>query len=63
MKRSILISLAFAIIIAYGAALAQTVLDPQPVAIACAYNASPPTATSGTFILVQCNSSGQLVLH
>lgn len=46
-----------------GLAWAQTVFDPQPVAAACSYNATPPVATSGTFVVVQCNSFGQLVLH
>jgi|HubBroStandDraft_2_1064218.scaffolds.fasta_scaffold03417_5 hypothetical protein len=44
-------------------AWAQVVLNPDIRAAVCAYNSSPPTATSGTFILVQCNSSGQLKLH
>lgn len=46
---------------AYG--IAQTAVNPKYGAMVCAYNSSPPTATSGTFILAQCNSSGQLVLH
>ncbi len=39
------------------ASLAQTVLDPMPIAGACAYNTSAPTLTSGTFGYVQCSSS------
>ncbi len=46
-----------------GAAWAQTVLVPNPVAVACAYNTVLPTGTDGTFVYVQCNSSGQLLVH
>lgn len=44
---------------------AQTVAPPTSRgAMVCAYNSSPPTApSSGIFILVQCNSSGQLLVH
>jgi len=63
MKRKFLLFTTFVILGVSVAALAQTVLDPLPGALVCAYNTSPPVATSGTFILVQCNSSGQLVLH
>lgn len=41
----------------------QTVLDPRPLAAVCAYNSSPPTATAGTFIYVQCDSTGKLSVH
>lgn len=44
-------------------ASAQPALDPRPLAAVCAYNSSPPTATAGTFILVQCDSTGKLALH
>ena len=45
-------------------ALAQSVNGPTANAgIYGAYNSSPPTATSGTFIIVQCDSSGQLKVH
>lgn len=42
---------------------AQPALDPRPLAAVCAYNSSPPSATSGTFILVQCDSTGKLAVH
>lgn len=41
----------------------QQAFDPRPLAAVCAYNSSPPTATSGTFILVQCDSTGKLAVH
>ena len=36
---------------------------PKPTAAVCAYNTSPPTATSGTFILLQCDATGKVLLH
>ena len=39
---------------------AQTTTTPQIIAAACAYNSSPPAITSGTFALVQCNSTGAI---
>lgn len=39
---------------------AQQVYDPAPLAIACAYNSSPPTAMPNTFIYIQCTSTNQL---
>ena len=50
-------------LLALGGSLAQTALNPQPVIATCAYNSSPPTASTSGFILLQCNSSGQVVLH
>ncbi len=57
----------FGILMLFGIAVgtgtfswSQTATNPAPVAAACAYNTSPPTGTTGTFILVQCNSTGQL---
>lgn len=44
-------------------ATAQPAPTPTTIAAVCAYSSSPPTLTSGTFGLVQCNSSGQLALH
>ena len=44
-------------------ASSQTATNPAPSAAACAYNSSPPTGTSGTFIIVQCDSSGRLQVH
>lgn len=42
---------------------AQQVLPPvgPPTAIACAYNASPPTVASGNAIWVQCDTNGKLI--
>jgi len=55
---------AFAIaILGFGSYLkAQTVTNPRLGAAVCAYNSSPPTGTSGTFILVQCDSTGKLMI-
>lgn len=60
--RKLLIFLS-AITILGGIALAQNVLDPNPVIAVCAYNTILPTATSGRWTYVQCNSSGQLMVH
>lgn len=45
------------------ALMAQQVLPPdgRPAGIACAYNTSPPTVTTGQVVWVQCDSSGHLV--
>ena len=58
-----LLFLSLAIALATGLAWAQTVLDPTPTAAVCAYNTSLPTVTTGQFVYVQCNSSGQLLVH
>lgn len=42
-------------------ALGQRIQAPGNVAIGCAYNASPPTLTTGWFGYVQCDSSGKLI--
>lgn len=60
-----MLSLSLLAIIALGAwigytAKAQTVTTPAIAAAVCAYSSSPPTGTSGTFILVQCDSTGKL---
>jgi len=39
---------------------AQTVQNPAPMAAACAYNTSPPTVSTGQFVLLQCDSTGQI---
>lgn len=50
-------------ILGFGSWLkAQTVTTPRFSAAVCAYNNSPPTGTSGTFILVQCDSTGKLMI-
>ena len=41
-------------------AQAQVVVPPSSAAMACAYNTVPPTGTTGTFIFVQCDATGQL---
>ena len=41
----------------------QTTSTPPIFALACANNTIVPTPTSGTFYLVQCNSSGQLLTN
>ena len=61
MRKLLFLTLGLALLGA--AAWAQTVLQPSPTAIACAYNTVLPTATSGTFVYTQCNSSGQLLVH
>lgn len=42
-------------------ATAQRVQAPGDTAIVCAYNASPPTLTSGWFGYAQCDSAGKLI--
>lgn len=45
-------------------AAAQQVLPPGPPisgAVVCAYNTSPPTVTTGQWVLVQCDSTGKLI--
>ena len=51
------------LVILGGIAFAQRAFDPNPVIAVCAYNAVLPTATSGQWAYVQCNSSGQLMVH
>lgn len=41
-------------------AVAQQQVNPTNI-IACAYNTSPPTATSGNAVLVQCDATGKLI--
>ena len=40
---------------------AQTTTTPAIYAMACAYNSSRPTLTTGTFGLIQCNSTGTII--
>lgn len=40
---------------------AQTVTTPPVAGIACAYNTSPPTLTTGTAGWVQCDSTGKII--
>lgn len=42
-------------------ALAQTVTDPTPIALVCAYNSVIPAPTSGQYAFVQCDSTGKLI--
>lgn len=53
------ISIGFAYVIA---AYAQAVTTPPVVAMACAYNTTPPNGTDKTFQLVQCGPSGGFVV-
>ena len=41
---------------------AQVIPPPGQVAIACANNAAPPTPTIGQFYLIQCDSTGALLI-
>lgn len=43
-------------------ALGQTVLNPQDVALVCAYNAGAQTGTSGQFMYVQCDVNGRVLV-
>lgn len=40
---------------------AQQVTTPAITALACAYNTSPPTVSSGNYVLVQCSNDGTLL--
>lgn len=42
-------------------ALAQTVTDPRPVALVCAYNSAIPSPANGQYFFVQCDSTGKLI--
>lgn len=53
----------YALIASLPWAQSQIAMNPIASVAICVYDSSPPTGTSGTFIYVQCNSSGQLVLH
>ena len=44
-----------------GPALAQTVTNPTPIALVCAYNSVVPAPTSGQFAFVQCDSTGKVI--
>ncbi len=52
-------------LLAGGAYLKAQTVTPAPRlgAAVCAYNSSPPTGTSGTFIFVQCDSTGKLKIQ
>ena len=65
MKRIYILWWALAIsILGFGSWLkAQTTTNPRFGVAVCAYNSSPPTGTSGTFILVQCDSTGKLKIQ
>lgn len=60
--RLLLLTLSLAAL-AITIALAQSVLNPSPLAAVCAYSTSPPTVSTGSFVYVQCNSTGSLLLH
>jgi hypothetical protein len=40
---------------------AQAVTTPPTVALACAFNTSPPTIATNNFLLVQCDTNGKLI--
>lgn len=42
-------------------AYSQTVTNPAPVALVCAYNSSVPAPVAGQFFYVQCDSNGKLI--
>ena len=58
--RYVLLGLTWAATVVIGYGYAQTVVTPNNCGIAGAYNSSPPTLSSGTFGLVQLDSSGRL---
>lgn len=60
MKR---LGLALLSILCLGVVLAQAQQIPPPgnTGIACAYNASTPTVTTGNYGLVQCDANGRLI--
>lgn len=43
-------------------AQAQTVVTPAPAAMVCAYSSSPPTTADGTFVYLQCDSTGKIMV-
>ena len=54
----------FFLIAITGAALAQVYNgQPQPTALLCAYNTSPPTPVAGKFFYVQCDSQGRIIVQ
>lgn len=57
------LALCFAVL-GFAPAQAQQIGYPFPagiVGLACAYNASPPAALTGQYVLVQCNANGTLL--
>jgi len=61
-KRSLLCALALTVIGLGAVAVAQVVPSPGPPnGIACAFNTSPPTLTTGQAGWAQCDSSGRLI--
>lgn len=44
-------------------AAAQTISGPTPVAATCAYNAVLPTSSTGSFVYVQCDSLGRIIIQ
>lgn len=49
---------------AAGAALAQVYNgQPQPTALLCAYNSSPPSPVAGKFYYIQCDSQGRIIVQ
>lgn len=48
-------------LLSIGVADAQAVLPPIPPAVACIYNAAPPTVQTGQAVYVQCDAQGRLL--
>jgi hypothetical protein len=44
-------------------ATAQTVQNPQQIALTCAYNSEVPTPVAGSYFFVQCDSAGKLLTN
>lgn len=59
MKKVLALLSAFAL--APLGAWAQTALDPDPIALACAYNIVAPSPIAGNFYFVQCDANGKLI--
>lgn len=59
MKKVLAILSALALI-PFGA-WAQTALDPDPIALACAFNTVAPSPIAGNFYYVQCDANGKLI--
>lgn len=62
MLRPIIIALLLLLGLAIVSRAQVVPFAPPARAIACAYSISPPAPVSGQFYLVQCNSSGALLV-
>lgn len=59
--RNLIAGLIVALGLTASPAVAQRVVPPA-VTTNCAFNTSPPTVTSGQMVMIQCDSSGRLIL-